>query len=86
MSSKTDRVFSEEEWEDIRKSWEVDYENTIKTLRLVSRGYSPRSWKRKGLEEVISREASRQKLLLMLIEVLRKVDETLHPRAQGGLT
>ncbi len=78
MSSKGDRVFSDEEWAAICRSWEIDYENIIKTLKLVSKGYAPRNWRRKGLEEVVIREKYRQKLLMMLIDVVRRVDVTLH--------
>ncbi len=79
MSSTSGRVFSDEEWAEIVESWEIDYQNIVKTLKLVSGSYAQRNWKRKGLDEVIIREKYRQKLLMMLIDVIRKVDYTLHP-------
>lgn len=78
MSSANGRFFSDQEWAETLKFWEVDYNEIKRTLELIGRDYSPRSKKRRMLQSAAKGVDAHHKLVMLLLDTVWKVDVALH--------
>ena len=73
------RLFTDDEWKQIREGWAEIHNDTAKTLRKVGKDYKPGSKMRKRLDAVMKREEQVFDFDLRVLEALQEMDSILHP-------